>query len=91
MRLGCWRASTGKPHMAPWLSFENAKKGRLLCPQFFLLAAFFALPECPLYPQKRTLELSDVMSALCQKQTYALQQNDRSLLGCHWLVRGRGF
>ena len=25
--------------------------------------------QCPLYPQKRTLELSHVMSALCQKQT----------------------
>jgi len=24
---------------------------------------------CPLYPQKRTLELRRVMSALCQKQT----------------------
>ena len=29
---------------------------------------------CPLYPQKRTLELSPAMSALCQKQTYAVQQ-----------------
>ena len=28
---------------------------------------------CPLYPQKRTLELSCGMSALCQKQAYALQ------------------
>jgi len=27
--------------------------------------------ECPLYPQKRTLELSRAMSALCQKQTSA--------------------
>jgi hypothetical protein len=26
--------------------------------------------QCPLYPQKRTLELSRVMSALCQKQTF---------------------
>src|SRR5262249_15686623 len=25
--------------------------------------------QCPLYPRKRTLELSRVMSALCQKQT----------------------
>jgi hypothetical protein len=25
--------------------------------------------QCPLYPQKQTLELSRVMSALCQKQT----------------------
>ena len=26
--------------------------------------------QCPLYPQKQTLELSGVMSALCQKQTF---------------------
>src|SRR6516225_12302773 len=31
--------------------------------------------QCPLYPQKRTLEISHGMSALCQKQTHALQQN----------------
>jgi hypothetical protein len=30
--------------------------------------------ECPLYPQKRTSELSRGMSALCQKRTYAVQQ-----------------
>jgi hypothetical protein len=29
---------------------------------------------CPLYPQKRTLELTLGMSALCQKRTHALQQ-----------------
>src|SRR5215472_9142988 len=29
--------------------------------------------RCPLYAQKRTLELTRVMSALCQKQTYAVQ------------------
>src|SRR6516225_9992832 len=29
------------------------------------------LKECPLYPQKRTSELSRVMSALCQKRTLA--------------------
>jgi hypothetical protein len=28
-----------------------------------------AFTRCPLYPQKRTLKLSRVMSALCQKQT----------------------
>jgi hypothetical protein len=26
--------------------------------------------QCPLYPQKQTLDLSRVMSALCQKQTF---------------------
>jgi len=39
----------------------------------------------PLCPQKQTLKLSRVMSALCQKQTYAAQQN---ALFEH-LVRGR--
>src|SRR5262249_37619247 len=29
--------------------------------------------KCPLYPQKRTLGLSRVMSALCQKRTHAVQ------------------
>ena len=32
------------------------------------------LAECPLYPQKRTWISTAVMSALCQKQTHALQQ-----------------
>jgi len=32
------------------------------------------VPQCPLYPQKRTSELSRQMSALWQKQTYAMQQ-----------------
>src|SRR5262249_16643751 len=31
--------------------------------------------QCPLYPRKRTLVERVVMSALCQKQTYAAQQN----------------
>jgi hypothetical protein len=30
--------------------------------------------SCPLYPQKRTLVEWVVMSALCQKRTYAVQQ-----------------
>ena len=38
--------------------------------------------SCPLYPQKRTLELSGVMSALCQKRTF------RPLLGI--VVGGQG-
>jgi len=35
-----------------------------------------AFLSCPLYPRKQTLELSGVMSALCQTQTYAMQQFD---------------
>jgi hypothetical protein len=34
-------------------------------------ATSVASAPCPLYPQKRTLELSREMSALCQKQTSA--------------------
>ena len=30
--------------------------------------------QCPLYPQKRTLLSTIVVSALCQKRTHALQQ-----------------
>src|SRR6516165_12733390 len=37
--------------------------------------------RCPLYPQKRTSELTRGMSALCQKQTYAVQQFDPDSLG----------
>jgi hypothetical protein len=37
-----------------------------------LKARMFA--SCPLYPRKRTLEVSRGMSALCQKRTHALQQ-----------------
>src|SRR6516164_1435669 len=32
--------------------------------------------SCPLYPRKRTLELSRGMSALCQKRTRAVQQKN---------------
>src|SRR5262249_15938771 len=36
-----------------------------------VLSGHFAISgRCPLYPQKLTLELSRVMSALCQKQTF---------------------
>jgi NAD(P)-dependent dehydrogenase (short-subunit alcohol dehydrogenase family) len=33
------------------------------------------LTRCPLYPKKRTWLSTIVMSALCQKQTYAVQQS----------------
>src|SRR5215472_6603424 len=32
--------------------------------------------RCPLYPQKRTLELNRVMSALCQKRTFCAATAD---------------
>src|SRR5215472_15158990 len=34
-----------------------------------------ASAQCPLYPQKRTSELSHGMSALCQKQTFGTAKN----------------
>ena len=34
--------------------------------------------QCPLYPQKRTSELSRGMSALCQKQTFGTATNLRA-------------
>jgi hypothetical protein len=36
---------------------------------------FTHLRPMSLYPQKRTLELSRGMSALCQKRAHAVQQN----------------
>ena len=39
------------------------------------------LKECPLYPQKRTLKLSRVMSAMCQKQT-SVRLDSRTLYAC---------
>src|SRR5262249_17947923 len=45
-----------------------------LCPLWVNNGHFAKSRRCPLYPQKRTLGLSREMSALCQKQTYAVQQ-----------------
>src|SRR5262245_21875193 len=36
-----------------------------------------AFGRCPLYPQKQTSLAAMVMSALCQKRTYAVQLNNR--------------
>src|SRR5262249_55975261 len=36
-------------------------------------------PRCPLYPQKRTLDLAREMSALCQKRTHAMQHKSANL------------
>src|SRR5262245_13036030 len=44
------------------------------CPLWVKSGHWGTSEQCPLYPQKQTLELSRVMSALCQKQTYAVQQ-----------------
>ena len=41
----------------------------LIAVRFMRSSSKLASAECPLYPQKRTLELSRVMSAFCQKRT----------------------
>src|SRR6516162_8981713 len=45
------------------------------CGKFRRYRRSTARQRCPLYPRKRTLELSRAMSAMCQKRTYALQQS----------------
>ena len=42
----------------------------LRCPLWVKSGHQGTFNPCPLYPQKRTLELSLEMSALCQKQTF---------------------
>src|SRR5262249_7759800 len=42
---------------------------------FFDRPEFAAYNGCPLYPRKRTLELSRQMSALCQKRTNCVAAN----------------
>ena len=47
---------------------------RAPCPLWVKSGHWGASEQCPLYLQKRTLELSHETTALCQKQTYAMQQ-----------------
>ena len=47
------------------------------CPLWVISGHWSTSASCPLYPQKRTMELNREMSALCQKRTYAMQQRDR--------------
>ena len=44
------------------------------CPLWVISGHCAVSGRCPLYPQKRTLELSRAMSALCQNRTHAPQQ-----------------
>src|SRR5215472_13141440 len=43
---------------------------QMQCPLWVKSGHQGQLKECLLYPQKQTLELSRVMSALCQKRTF---------------------
>ena len=45
-----------------------------LTPVMSVFGRIADIEACLLYPQKRTSELTRGMSALCQKQTHALQQ-----------------
>src|SRR6516162_8510226 len=55
------------------ISNSNAKIG-CPCPLWVKSRHDALKPRCPLYPQKRTSVRPPLMSALCQKQTHALQQ-----------------
>src|SRR6516162_339076 len=58
----------------PLVGPKRKSVGVFVCP-FWVISGHCAVSgRCPLYPQKRTLELSRGMSALCQKRTYAVQQ-----------------
>src|SRR5262249_55681705 len=48
----------------------SARRGSCLCPLWVKSRHRGTSNRCPLYPQKRTLELSRGMSALCQKETF---------------------
>src|SRR5262249_37200130 len=45
--------------------------GRTRCPLWVISRHCISRASCPLYPQKQTSELNRVMSALCQKRTFA--------------------
>jgi hypothetical protein len=62
-----------------WLcALSGSVRGRAseFCDAHKALGLWFG--RCPLYPRKRTFGGDSRMSALCQKATYALQQN-----ACH--------
>src|SRR5215470_3834652 len=66
-----------KDEKSPVLAKKNSKKFRSYVLNSLLvgrLCQWQAYLRCPLYPQKRTSELSRGMSALCQKRTHAPQQ-----------------
>src|SRR6516225_2077662 len=56
------------------------------CPPWVKSGHWGTSNQCPLYPQKRTSELSRAMSALCQKQTFGTATNL-----CAFFSSGIGF
>ena len=52
----------------------EVKIGCQECPLWVKSGHWSTSASCPLYPQKQTLRSAAGMSALCQKQTYAVQQ-----------------
>src|SRR6516162_9743537 len=59
-----------------WAWKQPAATGCGQCPLWVNNGHRGELRGCPLYPQKQTLELSGVMSALCQKQTFCAAVED---------------
>src|SRR6516165_11911506 len=49
------------------------------CPLWVKSGHSASLCRCPLYPQKQTLKLSRVMSALCQKRAYGIAANSAKI------------
>ena len=76
--MGEWRCIVQKPikHDRPWTwnQASSIKHRFVRCPLWVISGHGGFNLRCPLYPQKRTLELSLEMSALCQKQTYAVHK-----------------
>ena|SRR6516164_9260452 len=56
------------PRIVPFVT----QAGSQTCPLWVISGHCAVSGQCPLYPQKQTLELSLEMSALCHKRTYAL-------------------
>src|SRR6516164_1763477 len=57
--------------IANW-ELRSAPQSRRSCPLWVKIGHWATSEQCPLYPQKRTSELSRGMSALCQKRTSAI-------------------
>src|SRR6516225_1739478 len=68
MRMKANRQSHQQARLLSFLQISHPRQAK-----FALWARFGGIVDierCPLYPQKRTLKLSNEMSALCQKQTF---------------------
>jgi hypothetical protein len=75
-------SSTDQGGRKRWRRSRRARSQRRKSHRAFLRdATTRSSLRCPLYPQKRTLELNREMSALCQKQPHALHHP--AIWNCH--------